>query len=57
MLDAVIRETKAAGLFINVAKNQVRGDLIDILGAIMVDSAPIERVEDFNHIWAPMSDR
>ena len=52
MLDAVIRETKAAGLFINVAKTKyiVRGNLFDTPGTIMVDSAPLERVEDFKYL-------
>ncbi len=47
MLDAVIRETKAAGLSINVAKtkNIVRGDLVGTPGTITVDVVLIERVE------------
>jgi hypothetical protein len=49
MLDGVIRETKAAGLFINVAKTKyiVRGDLVDTPSTITVDGVAIDRVEDF----------
>ena len=52
MLDAVIRETKAAGLFINVAKTKyiVRGDLVDTPGTIIVNCAPIDRVEDYKYL-------
>ena len=52
MLDAVIRETKAAGLSINVAKTKyiVRGDLVATPGTITVEGAPIERVKDFKYL-------
>jgi hypothetical protein len=52
MLDAVIRETKMAGLSINVAKTKymVRGDLAATSGTITVEGAPIERVDDFKYL-------
>jgi hypothetical protein len=52
MLDAVIRETKTAGLFVNVAKTKyiVRGDVTATPGTITVDGAPIERVADIKYL-------
>jgi hypothetical protein len=52
MLDAVIRQTQAAGLFINVANTKyiVRGELVDTPGTITLDGVPIDRVEDFKYL-------
>jgi hypothetical protein len=51
-LDAVIRETKAAGLFINVARTKSikPGDLVDTPDTITLDGVPIDRVEDLKHL-------
>jgi hypothetical protein len=43
MLDGVIRETNAVGLFINVAISQPPV-------TITVNGAPIQRVEDFKYL-------
>jgi hypothetical protein len=56
MLDAVIRETKLAGLRVNVGKTKflVRGDLAASVGEIRVEDVAIERVEDFKYLGSQM---
>jgi hypothetical protein len=52
MLDAVIRETRLAGLRVNAAKTKflVRGDLARSEGKLIVDGVSLERVNDFKYL-------
>ncbi len=52
MLDTIIRETKVAGFFINVAKTKyiIHGDIASTPGTITVGGPPNERVDDLEYL-------